>query len=228
MRPLAVAFAPHPDDESYAMAGTLAELARRGWRTRVACLTRGEAGASHLGPCTPAELARRREAELAASCAALGAEPVVLGLPDGGLAGVTHDLSPHAEGARLVLTLGDDGAYGHPDHLATTRMVRAMRGPWTLWLAVFPRGLFAPVHRALSRHVRLEREVETLGVERSAASVVIDVRAHREAKLASIAAHRSQRRTDDVRSFLAPGFVDGLLDEEWWAHAGGPALELGP
>ena len=58
---------------------------------------------------------------------------------------------------------------------------------------------------------------------------VVDVRAQRDAKLASLAAHESQlARSGDPRSFLVDGFVDPLLDEEWLVHAAGPRLETLP
>lgn len=222
--PRVVAFTPHPDDESYALAGTLAHLVARGWDARVVCLTRGEAGVDHAG--RGRDLGAVREAELRASCAILGAEAVVLDLPDGGVSGRSIDLSPHAAGAELVLTLGEDGGYGHPDHLACTRLVGAASFDATLLHAAFPKGLFAPVHRAIRRFVKLEVTAAELGVDRDAVDHALDVRPYRESKLASVAAHRSQRPTDDPRSFLIDGWIDGLLDEELWTHARGPAFRF--
>ena len=52
----------------------------------------------------------------------------------------------------------------------------------------------------------------------------VDTRPFRDKKLAAIAAHRSQLVDEDPRSFLLPGLVEPLLDEECFAHASGPAL----
>lgn len=222
--PLVVAFSPHPDDETYAMAGTLAHLAARGWRARVVYLTRGEAGVDERGP-NP-DLGATREAEARAACGVLGATPTFVGLPDGDVASHPTDVAPYAEGARLVLTLGEDGAYGHPDHLATTRMVAAAKLPATVLFAAFPKGLFAPIHRRLARFVALERGVDELGTER--ADHVVDVRPYRALKLAALAAHVSQLRGGDPRRFLVDGWIEGLLDEERWTHASGPDFAFPP
>jgi len=221
---VAVAVIPHPDDESYAFAGTLAWLGAHRWSLRVLCMTRGEAG-QDLRPSPDGPLGAARAAELAASCAHLGATAELLDLPDGGIARHDVDLSPHLADADLVLTLGDDGAYGHPDHLATTRLVERARFDATLLHAAFPRGLFAPIHRIIGRHVALEIGVDALGTDREAVDVVVDVRPYRDVKLACVAAHRSQVPDGDPRRFLRRGFIDALLDEEWLVHVRGPAFE---
>lgn len=221
---LVVAFSPHPDDEAYAMAGTLAHLVARGWRARVVYLTRGEAGVDERGP-NP-DLGATREAEARAACAVLGAEPVFVGLPDGAVASHPTDLAPFAADARLVLALGEDGAYGHPDHLAATRMVGSAELDGTVLHAAFPRGLFAPIHRRLARFVELERDLDELGVDR--ADHVVDVRPYRDTKLAALAAHVSQLSGGDPRRFLVDGWIDGLLDEERWIHHAGPAFVFPP
>ncbi len=215
----AVLFIPHPDDESYAFAGTLASLSRAGWSVRVVCLTRGEAGADRRGP-NP-RLGATRVAELHASCAALGANASVLGLADGRVGESSVDLSPMAEDAAVVFTLGEDGGYGHPDHLACTRMVQTARFDGALLEAVFPRGAFAPVHRALRRFIQLERTTDELGTSRDRVDHIVSIAASREQKLASIGAHRSQLRGDDPRSFLVDGLIDALLDEEWFMQVRG-------
>ena len=122
---------PHPDDEAYAAGGLLAHCAAAGAAVEVVCATRGERG-SDRNSTTPSQpaLAAQRTGELAASCRALGiAPPVVLDLPDGGLAAAHRSavvlvvrqlqrLQPH-----VVVTLGNDGVYGNLDHLAWTAIV---------------------------------------------------------------------------------------------------------
>jgi len=199
-----VAVVPHPDDESYAFAGTLAALIERGQNR---------------------DLGVTRAAELRGSCAAIGARLDLLELPDGGLSEHEIDLTPHLAPDDVVLTLGEDGAYGHPDHLACTRMVGAAIGKRTLLHAAFPPGLFAPVHRAIGRHVKLALAVDELGTSRDDVDHVVDVRPYRPAKLASLAAHTSQLRDGDPLSFLGDGWVAPLLDEEWLVHVSGPRRE---
>ena len=128
--PTLLAIIPHPDDETSGFGGTLALAAAAGWRCVIHCATSGEKGKRHDGgPSGALNVGRAREAELRESCRILGSEPPHFwGLPDGSLR--LHG-GEHARIKRLVtnlqpdviLTLGEDGAYGHPDHLAVTRWV---------------------------------------------------------------------------------------------------------
>lgn len=76
----------HPDDETLATGGLIAELAARGVRVAVLTATRGEQGEVVEGPLsalagTP-ELTAHREGEVAAACAVLGVrEHAFLGEP---------------------------------------------------------------------------------------------------------------------------------------------------
>lgn len=77
--------AAHPDDiESWA-GGTVAGMARAGWRVTCVLCTSGDKGTSDPDE-TPASVAVRREAEQRAACRVMGLEePVFLRLPDGEL-----------------------------------------------------------------------------------------------------------------------------------------------
>lgn len=119
----AVVVAPHPDDEVLAVGGLLAQLARRGTAVRVILVTDGTA--SHRGSRDwPADrLGRERPRESRDALRRLGvdAEPLRLGLPDGGLQGLESLLA-----ARLAPLLERDDVVfttwrrdGHPDHEAT-------------------------------------------------------------------------------------------------------------
>ncbi len=83
----------HPDDETLATGGLLAELGARGYRTGVVTATRGEQGEVVPGPLsrlagTP-QLVAHREAELAAALAELGvADHAFLGAPPARAAGL--------------------------------------------------------------------------------------------------------------------------------------------
>ena len=74
-----VVVAPHPDDESLAVGGTISEWAAAGTHVAVVAVTDGEG--SHPGR---GGLAERRRREQARALAALGitTDPVRLGLPD--------------------------------------------------------------------------------------------------------------------------------------------------
>ena len=129
-----LAVVAHPDDETLAMGGLLAGLARCGAQVDVLCLTSGEAALRHLGIEVQA-LADRRERELRRAARRLGVQSVVTArLPDGGLAdvpgtaldAVLRQLEPRPD-AQVVTLWRDDP---HPDHRAAARA--AIRAGTTL------------------------------------------------------------------------------------------------
>src|ERR1044071_3217329 len=122
----------HPDDESLATGGVLAQCAAEGGETYLLTATRGERG--RYGAATPRPgpdvVGRAREAELAAAAAELGVREVtVLGYPDGGLdqvdySAATASIAGHLRRIRphVVITFGPEGAYGHTDHIAISQL----------------------------------------------------------------------------------------------------------
>ena len=133
MAPLACVFA-HPDDETYAVGGTLARYAARGIHCDIFCATNGDAGKSGVPVSSRAELGRLRVAELHAAASVLGVDEIVTaGHPDGSLAQVGAELlvGEIVEFLRrsqptVVLTFGPEGApTGHPDHRAISRVATA-------------------------------------------------------------------------------------------------------
>lgn len=134
MAPLACVFA-HPDDETYAVGGTLASYAARGIHSDIFCATNGDAGKSSGVPVSSrAELGKRRLAELRAAANVLGVETIVATEhPDGALAEVNTELlvGQIVEFLRrsrpaVVLTFGPEGApTGHRDHRAISRAATA-------------------------------------------------------------------------------------------------------
>jgi len=132
----------HPDDETFAVGGTLAQYAAAGVKVYYACATRGEAGtiSAHRlqGYATPADL---RWAELQCAAAVLGLSGVFhLGYRDSGMPGSEDNNHPDAfvsaplEQAagrivkvirevkpQVVITHDAVGGYHHPDHIAAHR-----------------------------------------------------------------------------------------------------------
>ena len=119
----AVIVAPHPDDEILACGGLLQLLAAQGSELLLVAVTDGDA--SHPGsPLWSRERLRRvRPQESARALQTLGLAPPAwlrLGLPDGGVAGMTPQLSATLAaqlrpGDRVLTTWRLDG---HPDHEA--------------------------------------------------------------------------------------------------------------
>ena len=128
-RTLVAVFA-HPDDETI-VSPVLAHYARQGEKVYVVIATDGRRGVSqHAGIPAGDRLATVRAGEARCSAQELGVQPpILLGLPDAGLAVISpwpgepldrmakrletilKDLRPDA-----VITWGPEGGYGHADH----------------------------------------------------------------------------------------------------------------
>lgn len=160
-RPRFLGVFAHPDDEVFCAGGTLAKYVAQGAEAMVVSSTRGEAGQIRdAKAATRRTLGQVREQELRLACSRLGVQRVeCLDYLDGTLRDVSRqemvgvvlermrDFDPD-----VVITFGDDGAYGHPDHiamsLATTEacaLVNDLRGkegggrPVRLYHSHFPR-----------------------------------------------------------------------------------------
>ena len=112
----------------------LAQCAREGATVRVVVVTAGELGVTdHAALPAGDTLAAVRAEEARCASAALGIEPpVLLGYPDGGLAGdwghmwrLARDLDSlfHHYNPDFILTWGPDGGTGHPDHRTVSDVV---------------------------------------------------------------------------------------------------------
>jgi LmbE family N-acetylglucosaminyl deacetylase len=119
----------HPDDEVFCVGGTIARAGAAGAQTAIVSLTQGEAGQIRdSAVATRRTLGPSRAKELAASAAALGVARVeCLDLGDGNLARLPFAELVAQVGTILaryspdvVITFGDDGGFGHPDHMASS------------------------------------------------------------------------------------------------------------
>lgn len=238
--PTALVLIPHPDDEAYSFAATMALLSGAGWECRVECASAGEKGKRHDGgPVAPADVAAVRKSELGASCRLVGAVPPRFwALPDGGLAALPSQAdrirSLCAELAPgLVLSLGADGAYGHPDHVALYRWIaealEARISPLVTWLsAAFPVGLFLPQYEKCIGMMGDPPEPPPSAIGTGNFDVAVDIRGVRDAKEASIRAHRSQLPGGQVDALFPPGVVRQLLTVERFVVECGTAAGLPP
>jgi len=176
---------PHPDDETFAVGGTIALYARRGVPVTYVCGTRGEMGRNMGRPpfATRESLPGLREKELREACRILGITDLrFLGLWDK----TVEFEDPDALAARLraiieeirpslILTYHPEYSV-HPDHMALGRAtVRAV--------AQLPPAERPPVHtRAFGKASAVLGEPD----------LEVDVRPVWDIKLAAIRAHRSQ------------------------------------
>lgn len=234
--PRILALIPHPDDESYSFGGTLALASKAGWECFVECASYGERGKRHDGgPARPNDVAEARDAELMASCELLGAHPPRFwGLPDGEMRlhkgehlrirKLFTELRP-----TLVLGLGPDGAYGHPDHVALYRWVSEV---WLaldsetrpiLLYAAFPKGLFLPQWSKVGKKLGDPKIPPAEAVGSDSFDYEVPVASVRGTKLAAISAHRSQLPDGKPDAIFPPGIVAKLLDVERFNDASGIA-----
>jgi LmbE family N-acetylglucosaminyl deacetylase len=234
-----VAVVAHPDDEVLIAGGTLALAAAAGTAAGVVSLTRGELGPVADGSLAEDEtLADARERELGDSASALGLQWArCLRFPDGELAwadvraagqALADVLHPHDPDA--LLTFGEDGLYGHPDHVATRLIAReAARllspSPLVLeasWPPELVQGLVAAV-AARGMPVDLwGLEPGAFGSAPRAPTATIDVRPILGRKLRALRAHRSQLAPDHLLARLPDDLAARFLGAETW-HGGGPS-----
>jgi|FLYN01.1.fsa_nt_gi LmbE family N-acetylglucosaminyl deacetylase len=117
----------HPDDEVFCAGGTFAKYAAAGAEVMVVSATKGDAGQIRdAQTATRRTLGTVRERELLESCRRLGIQHCqCLDYGDGTLREldskvltehVTHIIRRFQPD--IVITFGEDGAYGHPDHIA--------------------------------------------------------------------------------------------------------------
>ncbi len=221
----------HPDDESYSFGGLIALAARAGWECHIECVSSGENGKIDGRSAAPATVRSVRERELAKSCDVLGAgKPHFWRLPDGGLAPLDGASRLRRLLRRwkpdIVLSLGADGAYGHPDHVAVHRWVLAawqsMRSERPrLLLAAFPRSLFLPQYEKCIAMMGDPPSPPASAIGSDTFDYEVSVKLVESAKLAAVAAHRSQLPGGDPESLFPPGIVAALLGTERFTDAAG-------
>lgn len=117
----------HPDDESFAVGGTLAKYAHEGIQVILLTATRGEVGIPGTDPKTAGAI---REKELLQAAKYLGIEVHFLDYMDGELSKVNPaSLLEHIAcwiglvEPQVILTFGPDGVSGHPDHVTVSHVV---------------------------------------------------------------------------------------------------------
>lgn len=151
----AIGIFAHPDDEVFCAGGTFRQWSNEGTHVTIVSATRGEAGQIRdADVATRPTLGAVRERELRAACQALGVQDVrVLDHADGHVGEIdpvclTQELVSIIieDEADAVVTFGEDGAYGHPDHIAIGEATRravdlmAVQGrPIELLRSHFPR-----------------------------------------------------------------------------------------
>lgn len=242
----------HPDDESFGNAGTLAKYAEQGVFTSLVCATRGEAGEiSDPALATRDNLGQVREQELRLACSIIGIRDLrFLDYVDGALASVDeHEAVGKIVRAmremrpQVIFTFGPEGVYGHPDHVAMSRMATsAFRSagnpaaypeqlqeglqPWSplkLYYVAPPRERFQKMGEFASQLLPdttwVDRDWTSFGVPEDRITTCVDVGRYIDTKLAAIGAHQTQVMPNHPFSLLPRDVLREFFREECYVLA---------
>jgi N-acetylglucosamine malate deacetylase 2 len=235
---------PHPDDECFGCASTIARYSAEGATVSLVTMTRGGAGlwngreAGDLRHLTDV-----RELELRDAAAELGVHFLEsFDYPDGALDKVEEvdavrdrflgDLVRCLRSHRpqVVVTFGPEGAYGHPDHKVVSRMTVqacALSGdPAAYDLEALALGSLPWSPSKLYFQTATTMIVESLQLPpQPPITTRISIKGFEEAKLRAFARHRTQTQEweplqkfvagqGDIEVFSLVGAQDGLLEDD--------------
>jgi LmbE family N-acetylglucosaminyl deacetylase len=228
----------HPDDESFAAAGTAMKYAATGARIVLVTATLGDRGKAGDPPiCAPTELAAYRERELREAVAIIGFDELhLLRYPDRALADAPADEIRRALVAvirrtvpSVVFTFDPNGFNLHPDHIAIGRftsdaIAAAADSRWHPDAGgpyIVPRLLWIPPMAPWDA-AKCDRLDEQAGHD-----FILDVSAWRERKIAALRAHRTQHLSVEHHILNQPD-PDRIVRTEIWRQAWGPPIPRRP
>lgn len=257
----------HPDDEAISTGGVLHKYGAEGIRTVLVTCTGGELGdgPGGLKPDQPGhdpEAVRLvRRSELEESCRQLGISQLeMLGYRDSGMtewdragtAGAFASTELDLEVARLaemlqryhpqvVVSYGEDGGYGHPDHVRAHQVARgaviASGIPSKFYYTVFPKSLARRVIDQMKAAgidpwdlgaMDFDPDDPPFGVADDLITTVVDVMADVPAKWAAVRSHRSQKDNDFFADLPEP-VAPMIMGTEYYIraidHSGAPLPE---
>ncbi|HET9848646.1 MAG TPA: PIG-L deacetylase family protein, partial [Candidatus Dormibacteraeota bacterium] len=235
---------PHPDDECFGCAATIARYSAQGASVSLVTMTRG--GAGFWNGRDTGDLRRLtdvRELELRAAAAELGVRFLeVFDYPDGALerveevdevrdrfvGDIVRSLRVHRP--QVVICFGPEGNYGHPDHRVVSRLtVQActLAGDASAYeLEAVALGVSAWSPSKLYFQTATTMTVEALKLPaQPPITTRISIAGFQEAKLRAFTEHRSQTQEleplqkfvegqGDVDVFSLVGAPDGLREED--------------
>jgi len=212
---------PHPDDEAIFAAGMMQKAAKSDLNIKLITLTKGEESSLKFGYPEDVDLSHVRPKELKRALGILGVDTFdIWEIPDGKIEIHAEDISKRLTDEILsfkphyVLTLEPAGIYGHPDHIAASKVVsdlyRAQNNVFKLMYATVT-DKFNPSKGA--RNMAKKGSIIT-PIE---ANVAIDL-SIREAyrKLKAIYAHRSQFQKGLLLPALVKWMKRGIIRKEYF------------
>jgi LmbE family N-acetylglucosaminyl deacetylase len=247
----------HPDDEAASTGGVLHKYAKNEIRTVLVTCTGGELGDGPGGlkpdqpGHDPAAVKVVRRAELETSCHHLQISNLeLLGYHDSGMAKwdregaegtfAGSDLSEEIERLaaliehyrpQVVVTYGEDGGYGHPDHIRAHEVTKgallATKIPVKLYYTVFPKSLARRVLVQMKAagidpwelgEIDFDPDNPPFGVSDDLVTTDVNVMDDVDAKLAAVRAHASQMDNAFFAN-LPPLVAPMILGHEYYIRA---------
>jgi len=235
---------PHPDDECFGCASTIARYGAEGATVSLVTMTRGGAGLwNGRVPGDLRQLTDVRGLELREAASELGVRFLeVFDYPDGALerveevdavrtrflGDIVRVLRSHRP--QVVVTFGPEGAYGHPDHKVVSRMTVqacALSGdPAAYELEALALGIAPWSPTKLYFQTATTMAVESLKLPpQPPITTRVLIKGFEEAKLRAFARHRTQTQEwEPLRKFVASqgdrevfslvGAADGLREDD--------------
>jgi N-acetylglucosamine malate deacetylase 2 len=234
---------PHPDDECFGCASTIARYSAEGATVSLVTMTRGGAGLwNGRAPGDLRALTDIRALELRDAATELGVDFLeIFDYPDGALDRVEEveavrtrflgDVVRVIRGhqPQVVVTFGPEGAYGHPDHKVVSRMTVqacALSGDATAYeLEGVALGIAPWSPSKLYFQTATTMAVESLKLPpQPPITTRVNIQGFEEAKLRAFAHHRTQTQEwEPLRKFVASqgdtevfslvGAPDGLRED---------------
>jgi N-acetylglucosamine malate deacetylase 2 len=228
---------PHPDDECFGCASTIARYSAEGASVSLVTMTRGGAGLwNGRNAGDPRRLTDVRELELRDAATELGVRFLeIFDYPDGGLdkvedveevrqrflGDIVRCLRVHRP--QVVVTFGPEGTYGHPDHKVVSRMVvqacTLAGDPAQYELEMMAAGIAPWYPSKLYFQSATTKTAESLKLPaQPPITTRVSVRGFTDAKLRAFAHHRTQTQEwEPLRKF-----IEGQADVEVFSLVGAP------
>jgi len=238
----------HPDDEAISTGGVIMKAKAHGHRVVLVTATRGEAGEIYnMDPReTRPRLAVIRTEELKAAGDVLGVDRIeFLGYRDSGMIDTPENKDPRSfhqarldeaagrlvvflrdERPDVVVTYGEDGQYGHPDHIkahfvtvaALDLLQKEGWSPAKLYYTAIPRSMMEEFAKQYPDQAerRARQNMRVAGTPDALITTRIDVHDYVDQKRKAFEAHVSQNDPDSWFAGMAGQLLELALGTEYY------------
>lgn len=248
----------HPDDEAISTGGVMMKAKAHGHRVVLVTATRGEVGEIHNmdEAASRPRLGEIRTEELKAAGDVLGVDRIeLLGYRDSGMVDTADNKDPRSfhqsrleeaagklaaivrdERPDVVVTYGEDGVYGHPDHIKAHHVTNAAfdmleREGWTpskLYYTAIPRSMMEAFMKQMPEEAqRQNTNMRIAGTPDELVTTRVDVHDYVDQKRRAFAAHVSQNDPNSWFTTMASQIYELAFGTEYYQLARGkPGSEL--